>query len=107
VLCTFSAADLAVGWWYRAASSLARQDIEAAATSPTSGEAWATTATSSRHRAGSRSRSRRKELSTASSGQFYLLASNAVIKTDQSQFSRAHSDIRHPEVVRPVVDASR
>jgi hypothetical protein len=40
-------------------------------------------------------------------GQFYLLVSSAVIKTDQSQFSGAHSDIRHPEVVRPVVDASR
>jgi hypothetical protein len=36
-------------------------------TSPTSGEAWATTATSSRHRAGFRSRSRRREQSTASS----------------------------------------
>jgi hypothetical protein len=36
-----------------------------------------------------------------------LLDFNAVIKTDQSQFSGAHSDIRHPEVVWPVVDASR
>ncbi len=40
-------------------------------------------------------------------GQFYLLDSNAVIKADQSQFSGAHSDIQHPEVVWPVVDASR
>jgi hypothetical protein len=40
-------------------------------------------------------------------GQFYLLDSNAVIKADQSQFSGAHSDIQHPEVIWPVVDASR
>jgi len=89
VLCTFSAADLAVGWWYRAASSLARQDTEAAASG-----IWIPLAAQGSEYG-------------FQPGQFYLLVSSAVIKTDQSQFSGAHSDIRHPEVVRPVVDASR
>ena len=38
---------------------------------------------------------------------FYLLDANAVITADQSAFSGAHSDIRHPEVVWPIVNASR
>jgi hypothetical protein len=39
-------------------------------------------------------------------GTYYLLDSNAVICADQSPFSGAHSDIRHPEVVWPVAAAS-
>jgi hypothetical protein len=39
-------------------------------------------------------------------GLFYLLDSNAVIAADQSAFSGAHSDIKHEQVVWPVVDAS-
>ena len=39
-------------------------------------------------------------------GTYYLLDSNAVICADQSPFSGAHSDIRHPEVIWAVVDAS-
>jgi hypothetical protein len=39
-------------------------------------------------------------------GKFYALDSNAVIKENQSQFSGAHSDIRHPEVAWAVVSAA-
>jgi len=40
------------------------------------------------------------------SGQFYALDANAVINANQSAFSGAHSDIRHPEVLWAVVCAA-
>ncbi len=39
-------------------------------------------------------------------GKFYALDSNAVVKANQSEFSGAHSDIRHPEVLWAVVCAA-
>lgn len=39
-------------------------------------------------------------------GQFYALDSNAVINTNQSAFSGAHSDIRRPEVLWAVACAA-
>ena len=39
-------------------------------------------------------------------GTFYLLDANAVVAADQSPVSGAHSDIKHAQVVWPVVDAS-
>jgi hypothetical protein len=108
LLCTFSAADRAVGWWYPAASMLAHQDTQAAADltyqwggmghdgyqqPPPGGIGIPLAAQGTEY--------------GFQPGLFYLLDSNAVIKADQSQFSGAHSDIRHPEVVWPVVDASR
>jgi hypothetical protein len=108
LLCTFSAADRAVGWWYPAASMLAHQDTEAAADltyqwggmghdgyqqPPPGGNGIPLAVQGTEY--------------GFQPGQFYLLDSNAVIKADQSQFSGAHSDIQHPEVVWPVVDASR
>jgi hypothetical protein len=107
LLCTFSAADRAVGWWYPAASMLAHQDTEAAADlayqwggmghdgyqqPPPGGIQMPLAAQGTEY--------------GFQPGLFYLLDSNAVIKADQSQFSGAHSDIRHPEVVWAVVDAS-
>jgi hypothetical protein len=41
------------------------------------------------------------------SGGFYDLDANAVICANQSPFSRAHSDIRHPEVLWAVVSAAK
>jgi hypothetical protein len=43
---------------------------------------------------------------TFAPGQFYALDANAVIKANQSQFSGAHSDIRHPEVLWAILCAS-
>ena len=40
------------------------------------------------------------------SGTFYRLDANAVICANQSPFSGAHSDIRHPEVLWAVVSAA-
>jgi hypothetical protein len=39
-------------------------------------------------------------------GGFYSLDANAVICANQSAFSGAHSDIRHPEVLWAVVSAA-
>ena len=39
-------------------------------------------------------------------GTFYALDANDVIKTMQSNFSGAHSDIQHPEVAWAVVSAA-
>jgi hypothetical protein len=39
-------------------------------------------------------------------GAFYALDSNTVIKSIQSTFSGAHSDIRHPEVLWAVASAA-
>ena len=39
-------------------------------------------------------------------GSFYGLDANAVISANQSAFSGAHSDIRHPDVLWAVVSAA-
>ncbi len=107
LLCTFSAADRAVGWWYPAASMLAHQDAEAAADltyqwggmghdgyqqQAPGGITIPLAAQGTRY--------------GFQPGLFYRLDSNAVICADQSPVSGAHSDIRHPQVVWPVVNAS-
>jgi hypothetical protein len=106
LLATFTAADRAVGWWYPAASMLARQDNQAASDvvyqwgamghdgyqqdpSPTV-TPLATTNTPYDFRPGT----------------FYALDANAVINANQSPFSGAHSDIRHSEVLWAVRSAS-
>ena len=107
LLCTFSAADRAVGWWYPAASALAHQDAESAddlnyqwggmghdgyQQSPPGGIVIPLAPQGTAY--------------GFQPGLFYLLDSNAVIAADQSPISGAHSDIRHAQVVWPVVDAS-
>ena len=106
LLATFSAADRAVGWWYPAASMLAGQDSESASDlvyrwggmghdgyqqtpSPT-----AVTLAPQGKPYGFRT------------GCFYSLDANAVVCANQSPFSGAHSDIRHPEVLWAVVAAA-
>ena len=107
LLSTFSAADRAVGWWYPAASMLAHQDAESVndltfqwggmghdgyQQSP-AGLTVPLAAQGTEYR--------------FQPGTFYRLDANAVICADQSPVSGAHSDIRHAQVVWPVVDASR
>ncbi len=98
LLSTFTAADRAVGWWYPAASMLAHQNAQSMTDltyewggmghdgfqqSPAG-----TTVTL---------QAQGYDYGFASGG-VYLLDANNVIKADQSPFSGAHSDIRHPEV---------
>jgi hypothetical protein len=106
LLATFTAADRAVGWWYPAASMLAGQDSKDAADlvyrwgamghdgyqqdpAPTAGVL-----------------AEQGKPYDFAPGEFYTLDSNAVIKAAQSDFSGAHSDIRHPEVLWAVVSAA-
>ena len=107
LLCTFSAADRAVGWWYPAASMLAHQDAEGAADLTYQ---WGGMG----HDGYQQQAPGGITIPLAAQGTqygfqpglFYRLDSNAVICADQSPVSGAHSDIRHPQVVWPVVDAS-
>jgi hypothetical protein len=106
LLATFSSADRAVGWWYPAASMLAGQDSESASDLV--------------FRWGGMGHDGYQQIPTPSTvllapqgkpydfqtGTFYALDANAVICANQSPFSGAHSDIRHPEVLWAVVCAA-
>ena len=106
LLATFSGADRAVGWWYPAASMLANQDSESA--------------TDLVYRWGAMGHDGYQQnpapdgqvLQVAGKpygfevGTFYDLDANAVICANQSAFSGAHSDIRHPEILWAVVSAA-
>jgi hypothetical protein len=106
LLATFSAADRAVGWWYPAASMLAGQDSESA--------------TDLVFRWGAMGHDGYQQTPIPTTvllapqgksygfqpGAFYSLDANAVICANQSAFSGAHSDIRHPEVLWAVVSAA-
>jgi hypothetical protein len=107
LLCTFTAADRAVGWWYPAASMLAHQNAES--TDDLTYE-WGGMGHDGYQQPHGGTTVKLASPGTAYNfqpGTYYLLDSNAVICADQSQFSGAHSDIRHPEVIWAVVDASR
>jgi len=106
LLATFSSADRAVGWWYPMASMLAGQDSESA--------------TDLVFRWGAMGHDGYQQTPTPAAvvmqpqgkpydfqpGAFYDLDANAVICANQSPFSGAHSDIRHPEVLWAVVSAA-
>lgn len=106
LLATFSAADRAVGWWYPTASMLAGQDSESA--------------TDLVFRWGAMGHDGYQQTPTPTTvvmaaqgkpydfqtGGFYSVDANAIICANQSPFSGAHSDIRHPEVLWAVVSAA-
>ncbi|WP_441247614.1 hypothetical protein [Kitasatospora sp. McL0602] len=98
LLSTFSAADRAVGWWYPAASMLSHSDSESA-TDLT--YRWGGMG----HDGFQQADAQQLDLQEAGTaydfhlGGFYRLHSDAVIAADQSLFSGAHSDIRHPQVL--------
>ncbi|BBZ74397.1 serine/threonine protein kinase [Mycobacterium paraseoulense] len=106
LLATFSGADRALGWWYPAASMLARQDSRLASELV--------------YRWGAMGHDGYQQSPTPiimplaamgqpydfARGRFYSLDSNAVIKARQSEFGGAHSDIRHAEVVWAVISAA-
>ena len=107
LLSTFSAADRAVGWWYPAASALAHQDAENADDLTYQWGGMGHDGYQQQPPGGITLPLAPKGTAYGfQPGLFYLLDSNAIIAANQSQFSGAHSDIRHPEVVWPVVDAS-
>ncbi len=106
LLATFTEADRAVGWWYPAASFLARQDNQAAADV---NYRWGAMGHDGYQQAPEPTRLPLGPTDRPYNfvpGQFYALDANAVINTNQSAFSGAHSDIRHPEVLWAVVCAA-
>jgi hypothetical protein len=107
LLATFTDADRAVGWWYPAASALARQDSQA---SDDLAYRWGAMGHDGYQQAPAPAITTLADTGKPydfTPGQFYALDANAVINTIQSAFSGAHSDIRHPEVLWAVVSAAR
>jgi hypothetical protein len=106
LLSTFTAADRAVGWWYPAASMLAHQNAESL--------------TDLDYEWGGMGHDGFQQSPPAVTvplqppGQqygfepdgVYLLDANKVICAMQSQFSGAHSDIKHPEVLWAILSAA-
>ncbi|MFJ9516746.1 serine-threonine protein kinase [Kitasatospora sp. NPDC101801] len=95
---TFSLGDRAVGWWYPAASLLSNEDDQAASDLT---YRWGGMG----HDGFQQDGTEQFDLRPAGtpyplrSGHFYRLRGDEIIAKDQSPFSGAHSDIRHPEVV--------
>ena len=75
-------------------------------TSPTGGEPWGTTAISNSPHPIEIPLAPTGKPYDFTPGQFYKLDANAIINTNQSAFSGAHSDIRHPEVLWAVASAA-
>ena len=105
MLATFSVHDCAVGWWYPAASMPKHEDSQGA--------------DDLTYRWGGMGHDGFQMADTVSvplsavqhpynfeSGKTYLLDSNSIIAANQSAFSGAHSDIRHPEVLWALASAA-
>ena len=107
LLATFTAADRAVGRWYPAASMLARQDAEAASDLVYRWGAMGHDGYQQNPAATVESLTATDKPYHFAPGTFYALDANAVIKSDQSPISGAHSDIRHAEVLWAVVSAAK
>jgi hypothetical protein len=105
LLSTFSAHDRAVGWWYPMASMLKRQDASSQADLL---YRWGAMGADG-YQVDDTSRVRLADEGFRygfTPGGFYRLDSNAVIRTLQSPFSGAHSDICHPEVAWAAISAA-
>ncbi|MGW2396204.1 serine-threonine protein kinase [Kitasatospora sp. NPDC001664] len=98
LLSTFSLGDRAVGWWYPAASLLNNEDGQAASDLT---YRWGGMGHDGFQQGGAEQFDLRPagQPYPLRAGHFYRLRGDEVIKEDQSPFSGAHSDIRHPEVV--------
>jgi hypothetical protein len=106
LLATFTSADRAVGWWYPTASMLARQDSQADDDVLYRWGAMGHDGYQQNPGAVTVQLSEPGQPYTFAPGTFYALDANNVIKTMQSDFSGAHSDIQHPEVLWAVVSAA-
>ncbi|QZA08734.1 serine/threonine protein kinase [Mycolicibacter heraklionensis] len=107
LLATFSRADRAVGWWYPAASMLVRQDAQAAEDLV---YRWGAMGHD-----GYQNDPAAYAVALADPGspydfaphRFYALDANAVIAANESAFSGAHSDIKHPQVAWAIAAAAK
>lgn len=108
LLSTFTAADRAVGWWYPAASMLARQDSQSVEDLGFRWGAMGHDGYQQNPAAATLPMTEAGKPYEFERGHFYRLDANAVIDdASQSEFSGAHSDIKHPEVAWAIVSAAR
>jgi hypothetical protein len=106
LLCTYSTADRAVGWWYPNASRLARDDRQGIAAF---NYRWGGMGYDG-FQQGLVETARLQEPGSEYGFQpahFYRLDARHVIKRNLSWFAGAHSDICHPEVAWAVASAAR
>lgn len=106
MLATFTAADRAVGWWYPTASMLARQDSQADEDVLYRWGAMGHDGYQQNPAAVNLPLVQPGTPYSFTAGAFYALDANDVIKTLQSAFSGAHSDIQHPAVLWAVLSAA-
>lgn len=107
LLATFSRADRAVGWWYPAASMLARQDAQGAEELVYRWGAMGHDGYQNNPAADTVQLADPGSPYNFASQKFYALDANAVIVANQSDFSGAHSDIRHPQVTWAIAAAAK
>jgi pimeloyl-ACP methyl ester carboxylesterase len=105
LVCTFSAADRAVGWWYPNASMLAHQNSQSMADLVYQWGGMGHDGFQQASPAATSLKLRGTTYPFAKDG-IYLLDANDVIKKKLSSFSGAHSDIVHDEVVSALVSAA-
>jgi hypothetical protein len=104
---TFTSADRAVGWWYPAASLLARQDAEADEAVTFRWGAMGHDGYQNDPPADTVTLGKGTPSYGFTTGGFYAMDANAVIADrKQSKFSGAHSDIQHPEVTWAIREAA-
>jgi hypothetical protein len=107
LLATFTSADRAVGWWYPTASMLAREDAQAAQELTYRWGAMGHDGYQNDPAASVITLADAGKPYNFAPGKFYALDSNAVIAANQSAFSGAHSDIRHPQILWAVAEAAK
>jgi hypothetical protein len=104
---TFTSADRAVGWWYPAASLLARQDAEGDEAVTFRWGAMGHDGYQNDPPATAVTLGKGTPSYGFTAGGFYAIDANAVIADrNQSKFSGAHSDIQHPEVTWAIREAA-
>ena len=106
MLATFTAADRAVGWRYPAASMLAHQNAQSLTELTYE---WGGIGNDGFQQSPPGTTVEMKPQGQDygfTKGAVYLLDSNKIICANQSQFSGAHSDIRHPEVAWAIRSAA-
>ncbi|MFG1932663.1 serine/threonine protein kinase [Mycobacterium sp. NPDC048908] len=107
LLATFSSADRAVGWWYPAASMLAREDAQAAQELAYRWGAMGHDGYQNDPAASVVPLAAAGHPYDFAAGRFYALDSNGVVAANQSAFSGAHSDIRHPQILWAIAEAAK
>ncbi len=106
LLSTFTSADRAVGWWYPTASTLAHQNAQSLTDLTYEWGGMGHDGFQQSPAGTTVELQAQGHDYVFTKGSVYLLDSNKIIHANQSAFSGAHSDIRHPEVAWAVLSAA-